>query len=45
MAQFPEADRASWFTPAEALRKIVKGQAAIVSALLAKLAIKSDTPS
>jgi predicted NUDIX family NTP pyrophosphohydrolase len=45
MAQFPEADRASWFTPAEALRKIVKGQAAIVSGLLAKLAIKSDTPS
>jgi predicted NUDIX family NTP pyrophosphohydrolase len=45
MAQFPEADRALWFTPAEALRKIVKGQAAIVSALLAKLAIKSDAPS
>jgi predicted NUDIX family NTP pyrophosphohydrolase len=37
-AQFPEADRAGWFAPAEALRKILKGQAPIVQALLARLA-------
>jgi predicted NUDIX family NTP pyrophosphohydrolase len=36
-AQFPEADRAGWFTPTEALRKIVKGQMPIVNALLTKL--------
>ena len=35
--QFPEADRAAWFTPAEAERKITRGQLAIVRALLAKL--------
>jgi predicted NUDIX family NTP pyrophosphohydrolase len=45
MAQFPEADRAGWFGPAEALRKIVKGQVAIVSALVAKLATRSNAPS
>ncbi len=37
MTQFPEADRAGWFAPAEALRKILKGQAPIVQALLARL--------
>jgi predicted NUDIX family NTP pyrophosphohydrolase len=37
MAQFPEADRAGWFAPAEALRKILKGQAPIVQALLVRL--------
>ena len=37
MAQFPEADRAGWFAPAEALRKVTKGQAPIVNALLTKL--------
>ena len=36
-AQFPEADRAGWFAPGEALRKILKGQAPIVQALLARL--------
>lgn len=36
-AEFPEADRAGWFAPAEALRKVTKGQAAIVRALLKKL--------
>jgi predicted NUDIX family NTP pyrophosphohydrolase len=30
---FPEVDRAGWFTLAEAARKIVKGQAAILTAL------------
>ena len=37
VAQFPEADRAGWFAPAEALRKILKGQAPIVQALLVRL--------
>ena len=45
MAQFPEADRAGWFGAAEALRKIVKGQTAIVNALVAKLETKSNAPS
>jgi predicted NUDIX family NTP pyrophosphohydrolase len=36
-AQFPEADRAAWFGAAEALRKILKGQAPIVQALLARV--------
>jgi predicted NUDIX family NTP pyrophosphohydrolase len=35
---FPEADRADWFAPDAALRKITKGQVPIVRALIAKLA-------
>lgn len=35
--EFPEADRAAWFRPEEALRKILKGQAPIVAALLERL--------
>src|SRR5215471_11421791 len=35
--QFPEADRAGWFGPLRAVRKVTKGQVAIVEALLAKL--------
>ncbi len=31
--QFPEADRAAWFPREEAMRKILKGQAAIVAKL------------
>jgi predicted NUDIX family NTP pyrophosphohydrolase len=42
MKEFPEADRAGWFGPAEALRKILQGQAPIVHALLAKLEASSD---
>ena len=38
--EFPEADRAGWFAPAEALRKISKGQAAIVLALLERLGVR-----
>ena len=34
---FPEADRAGWFGPAEALRKIIKGQAPILETLLRRL--------
>jgi predicted NUDIX family NTP pyrophosphohydrolase len=35
--EFPEADRAGWFGPAEALRKVTKGQVAIVMAFLERL--------
>jgi predicted NUDIX family NTP pyrophosphohydrolase len=35
--EFPETDRAAWFHPEEALRKILKGQAPIVAALLERL--------
>lgn len=31
--EFPEADRAAWFEPAQALRKIVKGQVPILQQL------------
>ena len=37
LAEFPEADRAGWFTPADALRKVTKGQVPIVQTLLRKL--------
>jgi len=37
MQDFPEADRAGWFTPEAARRKLVKGQVAIVDALVARL--------
>jgi predicted NUDIX family NTP pyrophosphohydrolase len=37
MQEFPEADRAGWFAPAVARRKVTKGQVAIVTALLDKL--------
>lgn len=36
-AEFPEADRAGWFTPADAVRKVTKGQVPIVQTLLQKL--------
>ena len=35
--QFPEADRAAWYLPEEAMRKILKGQVAILSKLLERL--------
>ena len=35
--EFPEVDRAGWFSLAEARRKILKGQAAILDALLRQL--------
>src|SRR3974377_1024192 len=41
MAEFPEADRAGWFTSVDALRKIVKGQVPIVNALLMKVGAAS----
>ena len=36
-AEFPEADRAGWFGPTDALQKIITGQAPIIEALLARL--------
>jgi predicted NUDIX family NTP pyrophosphohydrolase len=35
--QFPEADRAAWFSPGEAVRKVLKGQIPILVALLKRL--------
>ena len=37
MREFPEVDRAAWFAPEEAMRKILKGQQPIVAALLRRL--------
>jgi len=37
MQEFPEADRAAWFAPAEARLKLLKGQVPILEALLAHL--------
>lgn len=34
---FPEADRACWFKPAEAMRKVTRGQIPIIQAFLAEL--------
>lgn len=34
---FPEADRAAWFCPEEAMRKVLKGQRPIVKTLLERL--------
>ncbi len=35
--QFPEIDRAAWFTPADAMEKIVSGQAELIERLVGKL--------
>ncbi len=37
-AEFPEADRAAWFEPTEALVKILKGQRPILETLFARFA-------
>ncbi len=37
MREFPEADRAGWFPPQDARRKITKGQIPIIAALLGRL--------
>ncbi len=37
-AEFPEADRAGWFTVDEARRKILKGQAPMLDVLLERFA-------
>lgn len=38
-ARFPEVDRGAWFPAAEALRRIVPGQAPILEELLAKMTV------
>ena len=43
MAEFPEVDRAAWFTPEEARTKMHAGQAALVDRLLEHL--ETDAPS
>ena len=42
MQEFPEVDRASWFAPSEAARKILKGQLAILTALYGRLGIDAN---
>jgi predicted NUDIX family NTP pyrophosphohydrolase len=37
MREFPEVDRAEWFAPQEARRKVIAAQAAFVDRLVAKL--------
>jgi predicted NUDIX family NTP pyrophosphohydrolase len=39
---FPEVDRAGWFMPAYATRKLVKGQVELIDRLLLKLGISDD---
>jgi predicted NUDIX family NTP pyrophosphohydrolase len=43
-SQFPEVDRAAWFTPDVAGRKILKGQRPILAALLRQLAAPPSAP-
>ena len=42
---FPEVDRAAWFPAAEALRKINKGQAPLITQVLKTLGIPPPRPS
>jgi predicted NUDIX family NTP pyrophosphohydrolase len=42
MRAFPEVDRAAWFVPEEALRKLLTGQRPIVAALLRHLRLPSS---
>jgi predicted NUDIX family NTP pyrophosphohydrolase len=41
MQEFPEVDRAGWFAPQDALRKLLTGQRPIVAALLRHLGFPS----
>jgi predicted NUDIX family NTP pyrophosphohydrolase len=41
--EFPEVDRAGWFTPGYARQKLVKGQVELVDRLCEKLGISTDT--
>lgn len=40
--EFPEVDRAAWFKPSEAVRKIAKGQLPIIQELFHRLGVKSS---
>jgi predicted NUDIX family NTP pyrophosphohydrolase len=42
MQDFPEVDRAAWFAPSEAARKLVKGQVAVIEALRRHLRARVD---
>ncbi|KWV60916.1 NUDIX hydrolase [Bradyrhizobium macuxiense] len=42
LAEFPEADRAAWFPIEDALRKVTKGQVAILSSLTDRLGRSED---
>ena len=42
--EFPEVDRAAWFTPPQAARKILKGQVPILEALYSHLAGAKTQP-
>jgi predicted NUDIX family NTP pyrophosphohydrolase len=44
MQEFPEVDRAAWFKPAEAMRKVTKGQRRIIEALLHRLGVDRIAP-
>jgi predicted NUDIX family NTP pyrophosphohydrolase len=37
LQDFPEADRAQWFAPDEAMRKLIKGQLPLLASLLERL--------
>lgn len=41
MQEFPEADRAAWFNPEEALVKVTRGQRPIIEALIERLDLRS----
>jgi predicted NUDIX family NTP pyrophosphohydrolase len=43
MREFPETDRAAWFSPQEAMRKVLKGQLPIVTTLLDRLGVDSGS--
>jgi predicted NUDIX family NTP pyrophosphohydrolase len=43
MQEFPEVDRAAWFTPAQAERKILRGQVPILEALYVRLGVDAKT--
>lgn len=40
--QFPEVDRAQWFTPEVAIQKIISGQAALIDELLTVVNVASN---
>jgi predicted NUDIX family NTP pyrophosphohydrolase len=44
MAEFPEVDRAGWYSIDEALRKVNKGQAPIITALIRRLDAEAQGP-
>jgi predicted NUDIX family NTP pyrophosphohydrolase len=44
-AEFPEVDKAAWYSLDEALRKVNKGQAPILTALVKRLDVKAQGPT